>query len=77
MSIKELGNYQWEWLNRYGKINLNEWRYEYLDNTNLNWYYVGNWQPTQIESFPSNKDGGYEERKNNLKQNPYFYWPDS
>ena len=32
------------------------------------WYYVGIWNPTK-------KDGGYQERRNNLKQNPYNYWP--
>ena len=69
--IKELGNYQWEWLNKYGKIDISEWRYEYLYDT-INWYYVGDWQASKIEPFPSKKDGGYEARKNNLKHNPYF-----
>ena len=73
MNIKELGRYQWEWLNKYGTITLNEWRYEYIDNIkgipiSVDWYYVGIWNPTK-------KDGGYQERRNNLKQNPYHYWP--
>ena len=80
MTIKELGKYQWEWLNKYGKINLNEWRYDYTDNNKgvvvgLDWYYVGNWSPTSIEPYPSKKDGGYKKRRENLKKDPYFYWP--
>ena len=35
MNIKELGRYQWEWLNKYGTITLNEWRYEYIDNIKI------------------------------------------
>lgn len=80
MSIKKLGKYQWEWLNKYDKINLIEWKYDYIDIEKgvligLDWYYVGNWQPTVIEPHPSQNDGGYKKRRQNLKNNPYFYWP--
>jgi len=75
MSIKELGKYQWEWLNKYGMIKLNEWRFEILTSGEPDWYYVGSWYPTEIKPLPSNKDGGYEERRKNLINNPYFYWP--
>jgi hypothetical protein len=77
MSIKTLGKYQWEWLNKYGRINLIEWRYEYIYSkvVGLDWYYVGYWKPSNVEPYPSKKDGGYEERRINLKKNPYFYWP--
>ena len=73
--IKELGNYQYEWLSKYGMIKLNEWRFEILNQRmGPNWYYVGKWCPTEIESYPSDKDGGYKERTKNLTINPYFYW---
>ena len=81
MSIKGLGKYQWEWLNKYGKISLNECRSVIIDidrgepSSWPEWYYVGNWSPTEIEPCPSKKDGYYEERRKNLKINPYFYWP--
>ena len=77
--VKELGKYQLEWLNKYNIIDLRQWRYEFIDIEQgqligLDWYYVGNWKSTKIEPYPSKKDGGYEERRKNLK-NPYFYWP--
>ena len=73
MSIKDLGIYQWEWLNKYNNINLIEWRCEIINNEK-NWFYVGNWNSTEIKQLPSNNDGGYKKRYNNLKNNPYFYW---
>ncbi len=70
MSIKELGKYQMEWLNKYNEIKLNQWRLMFLNiNDKSEWYYIGNWTPSY------NIDSEYKERTENLKQNSYFYWP--
>lgn len=71
----ELGEDQWKWLKKYDKINLKEWRYDVIDDSKFDWFYVGNWKPTEIQPYPSNKDGEYEERHKNLKKNRYHYWP--
>ena len=78
----KLGKYQNEWLLKYYKIDLSEWRCEVLLNKKthrqeLEWYYVGNWTPTKIEPYPSKLDGGYGLRKKNIQTDPYFYWPKS
>ena len=73
-NIKNLGEYQWKWLNKYNSIKLSEWRYECINNK-CDWFYIGNWKPTKWEPYPSKYDGGYSERRNNLENNRYFYWP--
>ncbi len=78
--VKELGKYQLEWLNKYHTIDVRQWRCEFIDikqeqPIGVDWYYVGDWKPTEIEPYPSKKDGGYGKRRTNLKNNPYFYWP--
>lgn len=71
MSIKELGKYQMEWLNKYNEIKLNQWRLMFLNiNDKSEWYYIGNWSPSCC-----NIHSDYKERTENLKQNSYFYWP--
>ena len=62
-SVKELGEYQIEWLNKYSQINLREWRCENVNNVS-EWFYVG-------KSININN----HERRENLKMNPYYYWP--
>ena len=63
-----LGKDQWKWLNEYKSIDLQQWRMELLEehSSTTDWYYVGNWQPNVA---------GYEERRQNLKCDKYFYWP--
>ena len=64
--IKDLGKYQWEWLNKYGKINLSEWRIIPFPGTGKpDWFYIGN-----ITPLPQGA-----QRLKNLQTNPYFYWP--
>jgi hypothetical protein len=92
MNDIKLGKYQKEWLLKYNKIDLSEWRCEVLLNKKthrqeLEWYYVGNWTPTKIEPYPSKLDGGYGYpskldggyglREKNIQSDPYFYWPKS
>ena len=72
--MTDFGQYQLEWLNKYEQIDLTEWRCEIIDNKK-DWYYVGNWKPSEIKPYPSKQDGGYRIRYNNLVNNPYFYWP--
>ena len=72
MKIDKLGEDQWKWLNKYGNINLNEWRLIQLENSCKKqkgiWMYIGNWQP----DYEGNR---YYERQENLKFNKYYYWP--
>jgi hypothetical protein len=75
-SVKELGKYQYEWLNRYNSIDLSHWRFILTHKHNKpEWVYVGEWKPGIIEPYQSNKDGGYKERQLNLERNIYHYWP--
>ncbi len=67
-SVKRLGVYQMEWLNKYNHIHLIHWRMMLLEEC-LEWYYVGDWQPGK----DINKS--YLERKNNLITDKYYYWP--
>jgi hypothetical protein len=74
--VKELGKYQYEWLNKYGSIDLCKWRFVLTQNDSYpEWVYVGEWVPGIIEPYPSNKDGGYKQRQSNLEKNIYHYWP--
>tara|TARA_B100001093_G_C26700334_1_gene958762 strand:+ start:900 stop:1136 length:237 start_codon:yes stop_codon:yes gene_type:complete len=77
MDVKTLGEDQWKWLNKYHKIDLNKWRFEYINKhyAHPEWYYVGDWKPGICEPYPSKLDGGYSERKSNLEKNKYYYWP--
>lgn len=66
MQVEKLGKYQIEWLNKYYKIDLSEWRCEIEagdKKVKSEWYYIG-----------GNDVIGFE-RKNNLHKDPYFYWP--
>lgn len=74
MNNKNLGKYQIEWMNIYGSIDLSKWRCELIHDS-PDWYYIGDWDITEIEPRPSAKDGGYKKRLFNLKSNPYYYWP--
>jgi hypothetical protein len=41
-SVKELGKYQYEWLNRYNSIDLSHWRFIFTHKHNKSvWVYVG------------------------------------
>jgi hypothetical protein len=77
--IKELGEDQWKWLNKFESINLNHWRY-IIHGRSPQWLYVGEWKPgicTPYNEFgKGGADGGYSERKKNLMSNRYYYWPD-
>lgn len=73
MSVK-LGSDQQLWLDKYGSINLSQWRM-YIINNCTEWVYVGNWHPTKIKPYPSEFDGGYSIRNENIKNNKYHYWP--
>ena len=66
MNDLKLGKCQWEWLNKYKSIDLQQWRY-ILINDNPNWLYVGDWK--------SIKKDGYIERQHNIENNIYHYWP--
>ena len=73
--VEKLGKYQLEWLNKYNKIDICQWRYEYLESVrgvvfDLDWYYVGN-----CKEDSSKENDGYDVRRKNLKKSPYFYWP--
>jgi|TARA_R110001592_G_scaffold76692_1_gene231306 hypothetical protein len=71
--IRELGDDQWKWLNKFGFIHLNQWRRIHVSapGDKIAWMYVGDWKPD------SNLPGdGYPERKKNLISNRYYYWPD-
>lgn len=75
-----LGIDQWKWLNHYKSINLRQWRMYLLKehSSRPDWYYVGNWEPNGcIKPYDEdpNADGGYMERRRNLKRDKYFYWP--
>ena len=69
-----LGQDQIKWLNKYGKIKLNQWRVIVI-NKNPEWLYVGEWRPGPIKPYPSRLDGGYKKRQKNLEYNRYCYWP--
>ena len=68
--IRELGDDQWKWLNKFKCINLNHWRVIRSGNT-FAWMYVGEWKPDSNLAY-----NGYPERLENLMFNRYFYWPD-
>ncbi len=74
-----LGKYQSEWLDKYKNINLDHWRLITISKRGKivenEWMYVGDWKPTDIEPYPSKKDGGYSQRQKNLENNTYYYWP--
>jgi hypothetical protein len=65
-----LGEDQIKWKNRYGKIDLSQWRFETFSGDKSEWVYVGNWLPDNSKSRES-----YLERKENLLINKYYYWP--
>ena len=69
--VKELGKYQYEWLNKYGSIDLRKWRLMFIHKKmdKPEWLYVGEWEPD-----PSNVDGSYIQRYSNLEKNLYYYW---
>ena len=64
--IKELGEDQWKWLNKYKSINLHHWRVQ----PKVGWIYVGEWEPE-----PGNMGESYSKRRKNIENNKYFYWP--
>ena len=66
MDVKTLGIDQIKWLNMYGSINLNHWRF-ILINNQPDWLYVGAWKPGHL-------DDGYSERQRNLESDRYYYW---
>ena len=77
----KLGKDQLKWLEKYKSINLNEWRVgpnshnselvKTKSNTLSNlWMYIGDWKVNENKS-----DGGYLERRYNLENDRYFYWP--
>ena len=72
--VKELGEGQWKWLNKYNNINLQKWRYMFVGDK-PDWFYIGDWTPGPTEMAPSTLDGGYYERQNNIEHNRYYYWP--
>ena len=72
--IRELGDDQWKWLNKFKCINLNQWRVIPSGNDksiSSMWMYVGEWKPDS-----NLVHDGYPERLKNLMSNRYFYWPD-
>jgi hypothetical protein len=69
-----LGEDQLKWVKKYGAINLEHWR-SFIINNKQDWFYVGDWKPSNIEPYPSKNDGGYSLRRRNLESNRYFYWP--
>ena len=56
-TITDLGEDQWKWLNKFKRIDLNDWRLFFYDGCNKQkppqWMYIGNWK---IED-------GYPQRK--------------
>ena len=69
--IKNLGEDQWKWLNKFKSINLQHWRIIGFPGCNPPlWLYVGEWQPNKSKLYD-----GYDERLKNLKSNRYYYWP--
>ena len=76
--VSDLGKDQWKWLNMYGKINLEHWRFELIGDS-PEWVYVGEWTPGPITPWVSHQDpgedGGYTERAKNINSNRYYYWP--
>ena len=64
--VRELGDDQWKWLNRFKSIHLDEWRLIVVG-SDVTWMYVGRWEPRIGD--------GYTERSENLRMNRYFYWP--
>ena len=71
LTVKELGPDQIKWLNRYKCIDLCHWRY-ILINNHPEWLYVGEWEPSLIETHSSRNDGGYSQRQKTLKKTDIF-----
>lgn len=65
-----LGEDQIKWKNRYGELDLAQWRIEPLPGDKSEWVYVGDWLPDNSKPGES-----YLERKENLLINKYHYWP--
>lgn len=66
----ELGKDQKKWRERFGTIDLEQWRLEQLCHNKVDWVYVGDWQADQTKPYQ-----GYLERKDNLLNDVYHYWP--
>lgn len=81
MEIDNLGTDQWKWLNKYGSIDLTQWRMEcFEEHGNVpNWYYVGAWELGRLEPYDvdPHADGGYGQRSTNLKSDRFYYWPNT
>ena len=73
--VNELGKYQWEFLNKYGRINLSEWRMDCMEQR-IDWFYVGRWEWVGLEGNCPDGEAACQ-RHNNLAGNPYFYWPNT
>ena len=66
LNIKNLGIDQIKWLNKYHTINLDKWRLCNINENNIDWVYIGEWD--------INKENYYQ-RKENILNNKYHYWP--
>ena len=66
----KLGEDQIKWKNRFGSIDINQWRLEKLYQNKSEWVYIGDWEPDH-----SNLNASYLERKDNILRNKYHYWP--
>lgn len=70
ISTITLGHDQIKWKNKYGDIDLSQWRFEVFSGDKFEWIYVGDWSPDKFNSRES-----YLERKEYLLKNKYYYWP--
>tara|TARA_B100001142_G_C13834321_1_gene461723 strand:+ start:277 stop:504 length:228 start_codon:yes stop_codon:yes gene_type:complete len=68
-SIK-LGEDQIKWKNKFGDIDLSQWRLENISKDKSEWLYIGDWMPDNSNVYQS-----YWERRENLANNRYYYWP--
>ena len=66
--LKELCPDQLLWLRMFHKIDLTEWRYEYVK-------YGKYRQPQEIDFVYVGANNDDSDRAKNIEQNKYFYWP--
>lgn len=66
----KLGQDQIKWKNKFGSIDINEWRLEKLYENKTEWVYIGDWIPDH-----NNINKSYIERKDNILNDKYHYWP--